>query len=63
MEQPKEYGLVLNIHDAIKYSGLPKAQLYRLAREEEGFPVVRVGGRVFFSRDGLVEWLTGKTGN
>lgn len=62
-EQIKGYGLILSIHEAIKFSGLPKAQLYRLAREEEDFPVLRLGGRVFFNRDGLIQWLQDNTGN
>jgi|LGVF01.2.fsa_nt_gb predicted DNA-binding transcriptional regulator AlpA len=62
-EQTKEYGLMLDIHQAINFSGLPKAQLYRLAREEEDFPVLRLGGRVFFNRDGLIQWLQDNTGN
>lgn len=62
-EQQKDFGLMLNIHEAINFSGLPKAQLYRLAREEEDFPVLRLGGRVFFSRDGLTQWLKENTGN
>ena len=64
MNQPKEYGLMLDIHEAISFSGLPKAQLYRLAREEEDFPVLRLGkGRIFFNRDGLTQWLQENTGN
>lgn len=63
MNEPKEYGLMLNIHEAISFTGLPKAQLYRLAREEEDFPVLRLGGRVFFNRDGLNQWLQENTGN
>nr|WP_320027274.1 hypothetical protein [uncultured Acetobacterium sp.] len=62
-EQQNKFGLMLNIHEAINFSGLPKAQLYRLAREEEGFPVLRLGGRVFFNRDGLTQWLQENTGN
>lgn len=62
-EQIKEYGLMLNIHEAIKFSGLPKAQLYRLAREDLNFPVFRLKGRVFFNRDRLMEWLEDNTGN
>lgn len=62
-EQPREFGLMLSIHEAISFTGLPKAQLYRLAREEEDFPVLRLGGRVFFNRDGLNQWLQENTGN
>lgn len=62
-EQQNKFGLMLNIHEAISFSGLPKAQLYRLAREEEDFPVLRLGGRVFFNRDGLTQWLQENTGN
>lgn len=63
MNEPKEYGLMLSIHEAISFTGLPKGHLYRLAREEEDFPVLRLGGRVFFNRDGLNQWLQENTGN
>lgn len=62
--ETKEYGLMLDIHEAIAFTGLPKCQLYRLAREEEDFPILKLGSkRIFFNRDGLTDWLEKNTGN
>ncbi|SEA50104.1 Helix-turn-helix domain-containing protein [Eubacterium aggregans] len=53
--------LLMDVKEASAYTGLTKAKLYQYAKEMDGFPVVREdgsnGGRVFFSRQGLAEWV------
>ena len=59
-EQEKEYGLVLDVDEAAEFTGLTTSKLYQFGREIKGFPVIteeKKGSRMFFSRDGLREWV------
>lgn len=64
-DEKNNYGLVLSIKEAAKYSGIKEAKLYKMAREKEGFPVIKDGesnGRIFVSKEGLDKWIKENTG-
>lgn len=61
----KQYPLVLDIKEASEYSGIPVGRLRQYARTK-GFPVLErdsANASLFFSRDGLDEWVRGHSGN
>lgn len=59
MNKPKELDMermAISMPEAAKLLGLSKAKGYELAKME-GFPAVRIGGRILVSVKGLERWL------
>lgn len=55
----QQYPLVLDVDEASEYSGIAKTRLRELANYEKDFPTLprEKGEKMFFSRDGLAEWV------
>ena len=49
--------IAVNMTQAAALLGVSRPTMYALARSE-GFPAVKIGGRVLVSVDGLREWMS-----
>lgn len=52
--------ICINIKQAAELLGVSPPTLRRMARIE-GFPAVKIGGRVLVHREGLAQWIADKT--
>lgn len=46
----------LTVPEAAKVVGISQTKMYQLVKVE-GFPTIRIGGRILVSRKGLEDWL------
>jgi predicted DNA-binding transcriptional regulator AlpA len=56
-----QYGLLLSAKEAQEFLGIPRNQIYSLAKIED-FPKIKIGNRIFFSQEGLRIWVNDNIG-
>ena len=61
-ETRKREKLVLNLTEAAEAMGVSRPTM-RLLSRVEGFPVLRIGNRVLFSKKGLERWISEMEGS
>lgn len=54
--------LVYTIKEAAQAIGLSRTTIYKLTREEKGFPSLKCGNKTLIPRRELEEWFSGKVG-
>lgn len=59
--KPNQYSLLLSAKEAQVYLGLTRSMIYSLAKTED-LPTIKIGGRVFFPREGLRTWVNDNIG-
>jgi excisionase family DNA binding protein len=59
--KPNQYGLLLSAKEAQVYLGLTRNMIYSLAKTDD-LPTIKIGGRVFFPREGLRTWVNDNIG-
>lgn len=52
-----ENKMLLSISEAAVVLGISRPSIYRLIHADDGFPIIRVGGRVLIPVKQLREWL------
>lgn len=52
-----ENKMLLSISEAAAVLGISRPSIYRLIHADDGFPIIRVGGRVLVPVRQLQEWL------
>lgn len=49
--------LTYTVAETAKVLGISRPLAYKLVKEREGFPVIKLGKRMFIPRKGLEDWL------